>query len=224
LSNDLEAKEYQAIDSGESGYLHMLQKYCPAKERITLKVGAQVILVKTIDPSIGLVNGAKGVVIDFTKYKPRSLHFQFFLISFLCSNTKRPVVKFTNSQIQIIGTQTFSISLGKDIIAQRVQIPLDLSWAISVHKSQGMTLERAILDLKNSWEYGQVYGTISRVRFYFPSFLRSFPIVALSRVRDMDGLSLRHPLTNSQIKTHSRVKDFYQDLLATSLNSSLVIP
>jgi hypothetical protein len=46
----------------------MLQKYCPAKERLTLKVGAQVILVKTIDPSIGLVNGAKGVVIDFTRY------------------------------------------------------------------------------------------------------------------------------------------------------------
>jgi ATP-dependent DNA helicase PIF1 len=72
----------------------------------------------------------------------------------------KPVVKFMNSQIQIIATQTFSLSLGKDIIAQRVQIPLDLSWAISVHKSQGMTLERAILDLRNSWEYGQVYGLV----------------------------------------------------------------
>lgn len=72
LSNDLEIKEFQAIDSGESGYLQMLQKYCPAKEKITLKIGAQVILVKTIDPSIGLVNGAKGVIIDFSRYSTSS--------------------------------------------------------------------------------------------------------------------------------------------------------
>jgi hypothetical protein len=62
-------REYRAIDSGEVGYLQMLQKYCPAKDKINLKIGAQVILVKTIDASIGLVNGAKGVVIDFTRLR-----------------------------------------------------------------------------------------------------------------------------------------------------------
>lgn len=45
----------------------MLQKYCPAKDKLSLKIGAQVILVKTIDPTIGLVNGAKGVIVDFTR-------------------------------------------------------------------------------------------------------------------------------------------------------------
>lgn len=68
LSNDLEMREYQAIDSGESGYLTMLQKHCPAKDKLQLKIGAQVILVKTIDSAIGLVNGAKGVVVDFTRF------------------------------------------------------------------------------------------------------------------------------------------------------------
>jgi ATP-dependent DNA helicase PIF1 len=67
LDPDREMRVYHAIDSGEAGYLETLQRYCPAKDKITLKIGAQVILVKTIDASIGLVNGAKGVVIDFTR-------------------------------------------------------------------------------------------------------------------------------------------------------------
>jgi ATP-dependent DNA helicase PIF1 len=60
--------EYKAVDSGEPQYLRSLQMNCPAKQILKLKVGAQVILVKTIDAKEGLVNGARGVVMKFTRY------------------------------------------------------------------------------------------------------------------------------------------------------------
>ena len=61
--------EYKAIDSGDPSFLRMLQTHCPAKQFLKLKIGAQVILVKNIDTSEGLVNGAKGVIVRFTRYE-----------------------------------------------------------------------------------------------------------------------------------------------------------
>jgi ATP-dependent DNA helicase PIF1 len=59
--------EYRAMDSGDQSYLRILQTHCPARSLLKLKVGAQVILVKNIDAANGLVNGAKGVVVRFTR-------------------------------------------------------------------------------------------------------------------------------------------------------------
>lgn len=58
---------YTARDSGEEGYLRMLNSNSSCKEVLRLKLGAQVILLKTINASEGLVNGARGVVIRFTR-------------------------------------------------------------------------------------------------------------------------------------------------------------
>jgi hypothetical protein len=55
------------VDEGDRVFLQMLQNHCPARQVVKLKVGCQVLLVKSIDPAAGLVNGARGVVTAFTR-------------------------------------------------------------------------------------------------------------------------------------------------------------
>jgi ATP-dependent DNA helicase PIF1 len=136
-----ESFTYTAQDSADdNSALRTLQYSCPAKEKITLKIGAQVILVKTLNVAMGLVNGARGVVVRIIR------------------ETRAPVVKFFDGNEHVIGVESFSLSIGGHVVAQRSQIPLDLAWAISVHKSQGMTVDQAELHLKSTFECGQAYG------------------------------------------------------------------
>jgi ATP-dependent DNA helicase PIF1 len=168
-------QEYKSIDSGEPSFIKMLQANCPAKQILKLKIGAQVVLVKTTDIQQGLVNGARGVIVAYT------------------NDNYRPIIRFSAGIEKIINCEKFTISMGGKIVAQRIQIPLDLSWGISVHKSQGMTVERAVINLRKCFEYGQAY-------------------VALSRVRSFEGLSLSFPLQEKVVKAHPSVKEFYSSL------------
>ena len=165
------SKQYTATDSGDPAFLKFLDAYCTAKKAIRLKEGAQVILLKTIDAGAGLVNGARGVVVRF-------------------ANEKRPCVRFMCGLERFVDNQTFAVQLGGRVIAQRSQIPLDLGWGMSVHKSQGQSLDCAVLHLKSTFEYGQAY-------------------VALSRVRTMAGMSLSAPLEARHVRAHPAVVDFY---------------
>ena len=79
-------------------------------------------------------------------------------------------------------------------IVQRKQIPLKLAWAITIHKSQGASLDYAFVDIgKNIFEYGQTY-------------------VALSRIRTLEGLFLI-AFDRNKIKSHPKVISFYNSLL-----------
>ena len=164
---------FTARDEGrDNDALTTLKSSCPAPESLTLKVGAQVILIKTVDSDAGLVNGARGVVTRFLQ-------------------TRNPSIRFNNGVERTMRFEAFSLSHGGQVVASRMQLPLALSWGISVHKSQGMTLDRCELSLKNVFECGQMY-------------------VALSRARSLEGLSLRG-VDWSKCRAHPKVLAWHKE-------------
>ena len=153
------------------------------EEELTLKVGAQVMLLinitrKTESDNLehDLVNGSRGLVTGF-----------------LDDSVKTPLVKFQNFSKPIpIGMHAWSLDDYEGISQQ--QIPLKLAYAITIHKAQGATLDSALIDVgSNTFECGQAY-------------------VALSRVKDLESLYL-WDIRQDAFKAHPRVKKFYESIL-----------
>jgi len=165
-----------SILDGDAAYLVELE----------LRVGAQVMLITNLDPELGLVNGSRGVITN------------------ICGVTKLPVVEFMNGIKKTIGWHEWAIDGFP--FASRSQIPLRLSYAITIHKSQGSTLDCALIDVGlGTFEYGQAY-------------------VALSRVTSLEALYVYefHPMA---FRTHPKVEAFYKSLgLEKSLFKSAVEP
>ena len=152
-----------SILDGDAAYLVELE----------LRVGAQVMLITNLDPELGLVNGSRGVITD------------------ICGVTKLPVVEFINGVKKTIGWHEWAIDGFP--FASRSQIPLRLSYAITIHKSQGSTLDCALIDVGlGTFEYGQAY-------------------VALSRVTSLEALYVYefHPMA---FRAHPKVEAFYKSL------------
>lgn len=166
-----EAHEWRARDYGEPGPLKTLQKNCLAPETLRLKVGAQVMCLWNIDPEAGIANGSIGTVEGFGKH------------------TKLPRVKFASGAVIEMEKRQWQIKSGSDILAERSQLPLRLAWAITVHKSQGMTLDKIRVHLAKAFEHGQSY-------------------VALSRARTLDGLFIESTSPGC-IKAHPAAVAFY---------------
>lgn len=161
-----ETYKHTAIDTGNSD---LLSSNCSVPAVIELKIGAQVILLKNIDLSAGLANGSRGVVVRYT-------------------GNNLPVVKFRNGT-HIIGVEKFNVVQGGKTVAVRTQIPLALGWCVSIHKSQGMTLEKCIINLDGVFEFGMCY-------------------VALSRVKALSGLVLQNFKT-SYVQANPKVLQYY---------------
>ena len=163
-------------------------KNCPATEAISLKKGAQVILLKNLDPEAGLVNGSRGVIIDFRNHPSaiNDLPKEF-------KRSKLPLVLFENDLRRLIEPGEWSNKIGDSTVSSRVQIPLRLAWALSAHKSQGMTIPHLSVNLRGVFDYGQAY-------------------VALSRATKLSLLTILG-LNASSIRAHPKVILFYVSLL-----------
>lgn len=174
-----DAKTFHALDNGEPYHTEHFNKNCPAPQTLHLKVGAQVMLLVNEDVSRGLVNGSLGVVTSFT--------------------TKGPVVKFESDSL-VVEPNQWEIKEQEakkgggflyKIVATRVQIPLKLAWASTVHKCQGMTLDQAIVDMTGAFTTGMVY-------------------VALSRVRNLESLSIID-FDDSKVQVSRECLAFYEE-------------
>ncbi len=127
-----------------------LTRGCLSPEQLILKEGAAVMFTKN-NASAGFVNGTLGTVEAFTH--------------------ESPMVRTRDGKVIIVSPMDWVIEENGVVRASITQMPLRLAWAITVHKSQGMSLDAAHIDLSHAFEYGQGY-------------------VALSRVRSLEGLTL----------------------------------
>lgn len=153
----------------------------PTDETLTLKVGAQVMFIKNdSSPAKLYYNGKIGKITEIDDTK----------IMVLCKGDLSPIEvkeeKWENIQY-VVNNETKEIE--QNVIGEFIQYPLRLAWAITVHKSQGLTFDRAIIDVHAAFAFGQVY-------------------VALSRCKSLEGLTLKTPISSQMIKSDTEVVTF----------------
>jgi ATP-dependent DNA helicase PIF1 len=173
LKKTYNGSSHSSPEQRETEYTYMMNNIMAEKE-IILKVGAQVMCIANIDMESAepLVNGSQGVIVDFV-------------------SNGLPLVQFTNGYKRIIQYHTWSSETNASIGVK--QIPLIYAWAVTIHKSQGMSLDMAQIDAGSSiFECGQTY-------------------VALSRIKSLEGLYLT-AFDPQKIKVNKKVQEFYSKL------------
>jgi ATP-dependent DNA helicase PIF1 len=173
------AHEYEMQSRGRNNLVENLKKSCLAPEVLRLKPGAKVMFVKN-NFEEGYVNGTLGVV---TKCGFEEIQ-----------------VKTLSGKLIDVERETWVIEEDGKIKAEINQYPLRLAWAITVHKSQGMSLDAAEIDLSQSFEQGMGYVALSRIRSLEGLFLKGLNQMALKineEVLEQDKKFLEHSKTNS---------------------------
>lgn len=139
-----EEKVYPMRESGNPKVVEILKRNCLSPEQLRLKVGAMVMFTAN-KPNLGFVNGSVGVINHL--------------------GHDGPVVKLLDGPTVYPEHHSWKhLGSNKEVVASINQFPLRLAWAITVHKSQGMSLDTASIDLSRAFEYGHGYVAISRVR------------------------------------------------------------
>lgn len=136
---------YTMYSKGSESMVASLKKGCLSPEKLELKIGASVMCTKN-NTQKGFVNGTTGTVMRFE------------------AGTKYPVIQTKDREEITIEPMDWSIEEDGKVKASISQIPLRLAWAITIHKSQGLSLDSAMMDLRQVFEYGQGYVALSRVR------------------------------------------------------------
>ena len=154
------ARVYQMRATGNKTLVEALKRGCLSPETLSLKEGAAVMFTRN-NFEHGYVNGTLGTVEGW-------------------SPAGWPLVRTRSNKLIEAEPEEWRIEDGKRVLAQIAQVPLRLAWAMTVHKSQGMSLDAAVMDLSGAFEYGQGYVALSRVRTLEGLYLLGFNERALA--------------------------------------------
>lgn len=138
-------KTFEMASRGPDKLVAALKRGCLSPEILSLKIGARIMFTKNDITTHRYVNGTLGTVTGF-------------------SETGYPIVKTNAGRTIYAEPDEWHIEDSGRVLARIIQIPLRLAWAMTVHKSQGMSLDAAHMDLSDTFEYGQGYVALSRVR------------------------------------------------------------
>lgn len=153
------SKEYWMSLDGDKYKREALAKNILAPQKLELKVGAEVMFVAN-NFQEHYFNGLRGRVVKFNK-------------------AGKPVVQLKNGRKLTVDRHEWTVKEGDHVVASAEQIPLRLAWAITIHKSQGMSLDAADVDLSKAFTPGMGYVALSRVRSIDGLYLKGFNATAL---------------------------------------------
>ena len=152
-------------------------------DRIVLSVGSQIMFKKNIDEQVA--NGTRGVIVDLIKTE--------VMVGKTTKNITVPKVRLLNGTERIVEPVSFLYTVEDEFEIAKIQMPLKLAWATTIHSSQGMTLDCVEADIGDDvFEFGQAY-------------------VVLSRVRSLEGLSLINFNPHS-IMAHPKVIEKFKNI------------
>jgi len=161
-------------------------KLFPTESSLNLRVGAQVMFIRN-DPERKFVNGTIGKVVE--------LDIDKILVVVEKENGSKEMIEVAQQEWEIIQYKLNAYNEPEaSVVATFKQYPLKLAWAITIHKSQGKTFDKVIIELgKGAFEFGQTY-------------------VALSRCRTLGGIVLKRPIKPNDIMVDERVVEYYESL------------
>jgi len=176
------SKSFVMAGRGKANLVEQLKRGCLSPENLELKKGAIVMFTKN-NSQKGFANGTIGTVVGFDQYEDENY----------------PIIKTRQGRQLTVEPMEWTIEENGEIVAKIEQVPLRLAWAMTIHKSQGVTLDEAFMDLSGAFVEGQGYVALSRVRTLGGLYLAGYNDKALA----VHPIVLRHDDTFRQLSDES---------------------